>query len=484
MKRLASRVLAVLICLLLLLPPGLAAGHGERNRHGGRYHNARQTIESSEDPLAPEIVGQSEVVPCAIEGSGYAAPVFQITAVRPTGITADFLSFQWFVDESAAGEACRVPIEADGSATCAYTAYELLNRSSGVYPVYCTVSIESADGTAAQPHSATSYTVNFIVCKGVLEDTLITFSDVHENWDNVGAAISDTIASTGGYVPSLVIASGDYWNDYSASQDAAAISEYSESVLHRIELQLGGIQTVWIAGNHDNEAAVLQANAETKTNADFSDTEILFDDKDVIVIGLDYADLCVSGRSADYGAEGIADSAYVRLEGALNDISQGYHGELVVISAHAGLHTLGVDPASKASGVSAWAGDESYNIPHSYEVVKLINRYADQMDILFFFGHNHSRGEAEFIKCPGDTIISTVDAKAHVTETITLRFTYAHAGYLTREHNGHARYTILSWNDEAVSLETRCVAASLSAQESAAQNPPAIIHRHAIDEAA
>lgn len=72
------------------------------------------------------------------------------------------------------------------------------------------------------------------------------------------------------------------------------------------------------------------------------------------------------------------------------------------------------------------------------------------MDIVFLFGHDHSKGETEFIKTPGEVITSTVNYDEQTTEDITLRFTYAHAGYITNTIGGEMNYSYITYDKDTV----------------------------------
>ncbi len=93
--------------------------------------------------------------------------------------------------------------------------------------------------------------------------------------------------------------------------------------------------------------------------------------------------------------------------------------------AHAGLHTL------KNS-----EGKAQYNLKFSDQMVDMFNSYSKdyKMKIFFFFGHNHSKGDAEFYKTAtaGSSIISTYlyDGTVAYNREIGLNFTYGHMGYL------------------------------------------------------
>ena len=108
----------------------------------------------------------------------------------------------------------------------------------------------------------------------------------------------------------------------------------------------------------------------------------------------------------------------------------------MVISAHSGLHVLGVQPESMTRygiQISKWIGENQYNIDNSYELTKLINSYAEKynMDIMYLFGHDHSRQESELIMIDGDDLTSTVEYSSRSYDTQPLKFTYAHSGYLS-----------------------------------------------------
>ena len=69
----------------------------------------------------------------------------------------------------------------------------------------------------------------------------------------------------------------------------------------------------------------------------------------------------------------------------------------------------------------------------SYELASAINKYAQDygMDIIYLFGHDHSRQEKELFLTDGDTLLSTVSYADRSYSPLSLSFTYAHAGYLS-----------------------------------------------------
>ena len=150
----------------------------------------------------------------------------------------------------------------------------------------------------------------------------------------------------------------------------------------------------------------------------------------MIVFGINYENI-EGDDGTDY------DNIYDQLESFLKDLREDYAGQLVVISAHAGLHQL-----------DDWGGEAAYNINNANKIVNLLNEYAKTgMNITYLFGHDHSKGESEFCLKPGEEITSVVSYTDKTTENIPLYFTYGHAGYLLQgTGSGAQRYSLLSWD--------------------------------------
>ena len=73
---------------------------------------------------------------------------------------------------------------------------------------------------------------------------------------------------------------------------------------------------------------------------------------------------------------------------------------------------------------------------------------------MFLFGHNHSHGESEFFKVPGDSIAATVKA-GETSSDIDLLFSYGNSGYITDSINGHKNYSFIVWDEETIYREMR-----------------------------
>jgi len=375
------------------------------------------------------ITKQPEAVPYVISGEAHDAPTFSVTVDAPAGAVTT-----WSVDGVSAAD----PGEA------------LRDAAVGVHEVCCTVAYTDANGTA---FAATSDKVNYIVCGGVIENSLLTFSDVHETFGNIGKAIGEIMAANDGKIPALIVCTGDWANVHPNVDHDTTVSTY----LPALKAQSGGIDTVFVAGNHENGAAASEASAAADLGYDAARGVVYNSavrgaavssrvNDGLIVFGVNFDDIHPDGGYRYANVIG-------KLTAFFESLMDSYNNELIVTSAHAGLHVLGVQPESNAT---AWAGDNAYNVDGAYDVVTLLNSYADAygMDILFLFGHDHSKKETEFLLGRGDAIYSTKDyAASEDAERYgaqTLRFTYAHAGYLTGSINGTEHYSFITWNGDAV----------------------------------
>ena len=421
--------------------------------------------------------------PCAqsfvIEGSGYSAPVFSVELLNDS-ITAD--NVRWFADGN----------EEPGSGLT-FTAAGFTDKPVGVHHVSCIVEAHDDSGHYYREKSQEAV---FVITKGVVPDSVLTFSDVHEQYDLIRKAIDGVLERTGGYIPSLIVCTGDMINGPTMDYDTM-INTYAP----RLKPYLGGLDTVFVAGNHDSSKAVSELSIAAGLGADddFSDgCGVIFRGssesaaekgknsiaaKDMIVYGINYGSL-----EAEKNGVTVQDYANIKkqVEDFLSEEAKDYNGELIIFSAHAGLHTLGIQPQS-GSGVGQWAGTTAYNICNSYDMAELINSYAKKydMNILFLIGHDHSQGEKEFVLSDGDKIICTTDPNLRETRSLKLAFTYAHSGYLSTSIGiADARYSFIYRSgdtlnyelfraDSAEYIDHKEIALKSSKKNSAASSAPA-----------
>ena len=386
--------------------------------------------------------------------SGFAAPGFSVTLLNDD-IIPD--SVEWYIDG-----------EAQGADTLNFSAEALTGRPAGLYRVYCKV--EGHDSRYYY-YKETSDTVNFIIAKGVIPNSVLTFSDVHQEFENIGQAIEQIMEENGGCIPSLIVNTGDWVTDFAAPDD-----DFRNIWFGKMLAQQGGIDSVFVSGNHDSSPATAELTfaAGLGTGNDLDDgVGVIFDSRSedknrnagssrgaegLIVYGLNYDGL--EKQTAD-GKKYTYENAISQLEAFLSELAKGYNNELIIISSHSGLHTLGVQPESTdADGklIAEWAGDNEYNLDMSYELAELLNKYATEynMDIMFLFGHDHSKGEAEFIITPGGELTSTKSFTDKTYGTQKIAFTYAHAGYISSKIGSADRhYSFIRWDDENIYTELK-----------------------------
>lgn len=365
-----------------------------------------------------------------IADSGYEAPVYRISVLENTEID----SVTWYVDD--------VPYQNN---SLEFMAESLTDQPAGVHRVKCLVEGHDSENTH---YRETSATASFVIANGVIPDSFMTFSDLHEEFNLIGDAIATVMDENNGCIPSLIVCTGDWVNGPSGDYDRVMNQFYP-----RLVSQFGGIDAVFVAGNHDNGKAAAEMSVLSGLGADKiteNNCGIIFNGgsdavnqnansgkygKSLMVYGINYQSAAErNGFTWHYDYTNVIND----LSGFLENTAKNYNGELVVISAHSGLHTLGIQPESVNSSqnsISNWAGDGAYNIDNSDTLVELINRYAADydMNIIYMFGHNHSRKETEMFLSDGDTIVSTHSFKSKEKVSQILNFTYAHSGYLSTE---------------------------------------------------
>lgn len=413
---------------------------------------AEVSLYSNGEYLSRAIAVQPSAESYVIESSGYAAPTFSVK-LRSDDITVD--SIKWFTDGKV--QSC---------AQLSFTADSLKNMKAGVHRVNCI--IEGHDGQNVH-YRERSADAAFIIAKGVMPDSFMTFSDVHEQYFFITEAIEKIMNHTNGYVPALVICTGDLVNGPTASKDIMLDRYYPQIVSY-----LGGLDAVFVSGNHDSgeAASIMSDNAGlgaenqrspyggqiykgTSAAAALNGKSSHFA-KGLTIYGLNFEASLDKINGAFYYSY---DRTIEKLDSFLKKTAEDYHGELVVISAHSGLHVLGVQPESVSPygrQISKWIGENQYNVDHSYELAKLINSYAEKynMDIVYLFGHDHSRQESELLMTDGDTLISTIDYNNRTYDSQPLKFTYAHSGYLSTTIGcANAHFSFIYRNGDSYSFD-------------------------------
>lgn len=383
------------------------------------------------DTLGRCILTQPAAESYVIAGSGYSAPVFRIELTE-SDIVAD--SVTWFVDG-----------EEKMSGGLSFKADELTGKPAGVHRVSCLIEAHDSKNNHYRERSEEAL---FIIAEGIVPNSVFTFSDVHGEYHLIADAIETIMAHTGNNIPSLIISTGDWANGPRSDYETALNWDHP-----RMKASLGGIDTVYVAGNHDSSEAAAEISKAAGLGADDDIDDgcgVIFNGsklsgtysenadisaKDIIVYGINY-------KAAEFQKDESICFSYKnvipQIEDFLKETAKDYHGQLVIISAHSGLHVLGEQSESidkYGRNIGSWIGENAYNPDDSAILAAVLNHYAREygMDIMYLFGHDHSRSEKEFILTAGDELTSTISYDERKSVTIPLDFTYAHSGYLSTQ---------------------------------------------------
>lgn len=405
-----------------------------------------------------------------IADSGYEATIYSISVSENTEIDAVI----WYVDD-----------ESYQNNSLEFRADSLKGQSAGVHKVKCLVEGHDSENTH---YRETSATASFIIANGVIPDSFMTFSDLHEEFNLIGDAITTVMDENNGCIPSLIVCSGDWVNGPSGDYDRVMNQFYP-----RFVAQFGGIDAVFVAGNHDNGKAAADMSVLAGLGADKiseNNCGVIFSGnsdevnqnansgkygKSLVVYGINYqASAERNGFTWNYDYTNVIND----LGEFLENTSKNYNGELIVISAHSGLHILGIQPESvnpENHSISNWAGDGAYNIDKSDELAELINRYSADydMNIIYLFGHNHSRKETEMFLSDGDTVISTHSYQSKQKVSQILNFTYAHSGYLSSEIGcADKMFSIIKCDGESFTYDLMKIGSGIVRHEEIASKTP------------
>ena len=313
------------------------------------------------------------------------------------------------------------------------TALETL-EGYGVWPVVCRVTGKK-DGIW---YGETSWPVNYIHASGILDNSFLTFSDVHMEFSGIGQAIQEIMEEYEGKIPSLILNTGDW--DAGISTDETYCRE---KLIAPMKRQAAGIDMVYVAGNHEGGEA---ASKETWAAGLGADESFLNNGYGVIfrsdvsktagTTSRQTGNLAIYGISY-MGVGSTRDASYLHIldhaRSFLETTAKKDPNTLVVFSAHAGVHRL-----------QDWQGSAMYNIRGADQMVDMINEMAlkYQLDVVFLFGHDHSRNEKEFLYERGSVIPVPVDPAERTETEKTLCFTLGHAGYMTSARGGTRHYSL------------------------------------------
>lgn len=238
-----QKLLIFALCLAISMIPFTQAAARRENRKQPYSHVSAQKEEFSLITRQPEAGGIM-----ILGDEPEAPPSFSVEVDVPDGAE---ISCVWDVD----GQPC------ENGTEFVLTQYQ--EMPCGVHQIQCHIFCRTPEGTE---RTEDSIPVSWILCRGIMMDTVLTFSDVHGDYPYIGQAISEIMAENEGRIPALILCSGDW-----ANERRAVSREVTESVcIPAILAQAGGIDTLLVAGNHENGAAAEAFNLAMDLGADES----------------------------------------------------------------------------------------------------------------------------------------------------------------------------------------------------------------------
>ena len=210
---------------------------------------------------------------------------------------------------------------------------------------------------------------------------------------------------------------GNTWSNVQPGQNNSGVAAIAE-ILEK-ELGLGYGETVYVQGNHD------PADTEGLDPFGANDTEhygvfVLHEDN--------YRWKQGAGNNTgndDTDSAQVVAAAAAELESYLSAKAGEQYEKPIFVCAHVPLHY----------SYRTYAQASLDNI-HAKLIFDVLNRYGEQLNIIFLFGHNHSDTHDDYlgggsVYLPvGDTILIDDGEDTRKFTEHTLNFTYMNAGYL------------------------------------------------------
>ena len=254
--------------------------------------------------------------------------------------------------------------------------------------------------------------------------TLFFASDYQEEkgWDAPKENLAKILAAAkaAGKSPDEVIICGDYSNDrilhdYQISPEEA-ISEIRKTVREKFpDLKKGDM--LFVQGNHDKLTKSIAASGLHE-----------FGDYLVYVLNTEQDFPWKQGKVT--GSLAKVEQTAANMKACFDELIAEGETRPVIIAGHVPLHFTG-----RTSSLHV-TGDNLY----SSLIFKAVNEAAESLDIIYLFGHNHTKGwdcylgQSCVYKAPGDSILIPKFTETKMTSNEyavrKLRFTYMNAGYI------------------------------------------------------
>ncbi len=251
--------------------------------------------------------------------------------------------------------------------------------------------------------------------------TTILFASDYQEQEDGGAPkdnLTDIIRAVGsdGKIIDEVIICGDYTNDRVRLSPEESISEI-EDVVNAECSGLGADNILFVQGNHDQLTESISASGLHE-----------FKDYLVYVVNTEEDFPWMQGKTA--GSLDKVRNTAEEMEICFDELTEKGEDRPIIVAGHVPLHFSG-----RTSSVHA-TGDNLY----SSLVFNAVNDAAKSLDIIYIFGHNHSKawdcylGQGCVYLAAGDNILIPEYTEGELTSdkytAENLNFTYMNAGYI------------------------------------------------------
>ena len=404
MNTILKRVISLVLCFVLVagfLPTGvLAAETGETVTTEATKVTTEPTQEASPEATEPEVIPVTGITldRTALEVGVGAEPVTLVATVTPEDATDKNVT--WASSEPG------VASVVDGVVTFGYMGEAVITATAGGFSASCTVKVSESNAVA--------YDLEGVV------DAAIFFSDLHTNRsdykENTVKGAMNALKNTG--LPfSSVTSCGDA---FSVNEDSGKYTGDPSKITGYIQSVFVGIPVYYVWSDHDRYAG-LDNDSGFVYGAGADGTYGTSDDGNYYIYELSMADLSTNNRyNADFHSNSEVTATIAAFVADAEKLDQ---TKPLFIAGHQPLL------------------DRRNDNGHALEWATAINTVAENMDVAYFFGHNHKYDVAgDYYYAKGSTMSVCKDSYGNAQD-VKLNFTHLCAGYLAPSSTGSTSTT-------------------------------------------
>ena len=259
--------------------------------------------------------------------------------------------------------------------------------------------------------------------EAVPPDTLVFASDYQDmrGWDKPSATLEGILEQikSADIVPTNVIYCGDYTNDEVLHDYQLKPDDSIQEIREVVAEECGTVSQddmIFVQGNHDRLTDAISATGLHE-----------YDNYLVYVLNTQYEFPWKQGRDRD--SEDRIISASEDMKKCFDELIARGETRPVIIAGHVPLHFTARTSSRHSTGDNMYA---------SY-IFDTVNEAAESLDILYLFGHNHSKGwdcylggSSVFMERGEEILVPLAGSNSGSTDDFTsreLNFTYMNAGY-------------------------------------------------------